>query len=83
MSGNARSCRPRRQQRGLAALPDLLGQASGTNWQRMIEVNVTGAWAVVDAFVPDLIAAAGDRGCADLVTISSVAAQIVLPTREI
>ncbi len=62
------------------ALPDLLGQeASGANWQRMIEVNVTGAWAVVDAFVPDLLAAAGDRGSADLVTVSSVAAQIVLP----
>ncbi|MEU4800625.1 SDR family oxidoreductase [Streptomyces sp. NPDC023327] len=61
------------------ALPDLLGQAAGTNWRRMIEVNVTGAWAVVDAFVPDLLAAAADRGHADLVTISSVAAQTVLP----
>lgn len=61
------------------ALPDLLGQGAGTNWQRMIEVNITGAWAVVDAFVPDLLAAAADRGHADLVTISSVAAHIVLP----
>ncbi|MFF1378486.1 SDR family oxidoreductase [Streptomyces sp. NPDC058308] len=61
------------------ALPDLLGRAAGTNWRRMIEVNVTGAWAVVEAFVPDLLAAAADRGHADLVTVSSAAAQTVLP----
>ncbi|MEV7190962.1 SDR family oxidoreductase [Streptomyces sp. NPDC093510] len=61
------------------ALPDLLGRGAESNWQRMIEVNVTGALAVVTAFTPDLIAAAADRGHADLITISSAAAQTVLP----
>ncbi|AZM57287.1 short-chain dehydrogenase [Streptomyces sp. WAC 01529] len=61
------------------ALPDLLGGAAGDNWQRMIDVNVTGAFAVVETFVPDLLAAAAERGHADLVNISSAAAQSVLP----
>ncbi|MGH4029195.1 SDR family oxidoreductase [Actinomycetota bacterium Odt1-20B] len=61
------------------ALPDLLDGSAGANWQRMIDVNVTGAFAVVEAFVPDLLAAAAERGHADLVNISSVAAQSVLP----
>ncbi|MEV0442549.1 SDR family oxidoreductase [Streptomyces spectabilis] len=60
------------------ALPDLLGQG-GANWRRMIEVNVSGAFAVTEAFVPDLVAAAAERGHADLVTISSAAATSVLP----
>ncbi|MER5302435.1 SDR family oxidoreductase [Streptomyces lasiicapitis] len=61
------------------ALPDLLDGSAGPNWQRMIDVNVTGAFAVVEAFVPDLLAAAAERGHADLVNISSAAAQSVLP----
>ncbi|MFK4071557.1 SDR family oxidoreductase [Streptomyces sp. NPDC029674] len=61
------------------ALPDLLDGSAGTNWQRMIDVNVTGAFAVVETFVPDLLAAAAERGHADLVNISSAAAQTVLP----
>ncbi|MFH8612934.1 SDR family oxidoreductase [Streptomyces sp. NPDC018029] len=63
------------------ALPDVLdGDGSvGTNWRRMIDVNVTGAFAVVEVFVPDMLAAAAERGHADLVNISSVAAQSVLP----
>ncbi|MFD9910531.1 SDR family oxidoreductase [Streptomyces sp. NPDC059063] len=61
------------------ALPDLLGQDGAANWRRMIEVNITGAFAVADAFVPDLVEAAAERGHADLVTISSAAAQTVLP----
>ncbi|GHC67133.1 SDR family oxidoreductase [Streptomyces flavofungini] len=60
------------------ALPDQLDGSAG-NWQRMIDVNVTGAFAVVEAFVPDLLAAAAERGHADLVNISSAAAQSVLP----
>lgn len=60
------------------ALPDQLDGSTG-NWQRMIDVNVTGAFAVVEAFVPDLLAAAAERGHADLVNISSAAAQSVLP----
>ncbi|MGA4841176.1 SDR family oxidoreductase [Streptomyces sp. G45] len=61
------------------ALPDQLGQGGATTWRRMIDVNVTGAFAVADAFVPDLIAAAAERGHADLVTVSSAAAHTVLP----
>ncbi|MGW2227973.1 SDR family oxidoreductase [Streptomyces formicae] len=61
------------------ALPDLLGRGSASNWQRMIEVNVSGALSVVTTFTPDLIEAAADGGLADLVTVSSAAAQVVLP----
>ncbi|MFD0417065.1 SDR family oxidoreductase [Streptomyces sp. NPDC127108] len=61
------------------ALPDQLDGSATGNWQRMIDVNVTGAFAVVEAFVPDLLAAAAERGHADLVNISSAAAQSVLP----
>ncbi|MEU7583539.1 SDR family oxidoreductase [Streptomyces sp. NPDC041068] len=61
------------------ALPDLLDGSAGTNWQRMIDVNVTGAFAVVETFVPDLLAGAAERGHADLVNISSAAAESVLP----
>ncbi|MEU2559051.1 SDR family oxidoreductase [Streptomyces longispororuber] len=60
------------------ALPDHLGRG-GDTWRRMIDVNVGGAFAVIEAFVPDLVAAAAERGHADLVTISSAAADTVLP----
>ncbi|WP_051852865.1 SDR family oxidoreductase [Streptomyces aureocirculatus] len=61
------------------ALPDLLDGSAGGTWQRMIDVNVTGAFAVAEEFVPDLLAAAAERGHADLVNISSAAARTILP----
>jgi NADP-dependent 3-hydroxy acid dehydrogenase YdfG len=47
-------------------------------WQRMIDVNVTGVLDTVRAFIPALLDAA-ERGQADLVTISSIAARERFP----
>jgi NADP-dependent 3-hydroxy acid dehydrogenase YdfG len=48
------------------------------DWQRQIDLNVTGVMNVVGAFVPQLIAAATDGGPADLITTSSIAATRIL-----
>jgi NADP-dependent 3-hydroxy acid dehydrogenase YdfG len=48
------------------------------DWQRQIDLNVTGVMNVVGAFVPQLIAAAADGGPADLITTSSIVATRVL-----
>ncbi len=45
-----------------------------SEFEQTIEVNLTGAVRVVDAFVDPLIAAAAKGGCSDLVNISSVGA---------
>ena len=47
-------------------------------WQRQIDLNVTGVMNVLGAFVPQLIAAAAGGGPADLVTTSSIAATRIL-----
>ncbi|HEY2062758.1 MAG TPA: SDR family oxidoreductase [Amycolatopsis sp.] len=47
-------------------------------WQRQIDLNVTGVMNVLGAFVPQLIAAAAEGGPADLVTTSSIAATRIL-----
>lgn len=48
------------------------------DWQRQIDLNVTGVMNTIGAFVPQLVAAAADGGPADLVTTSSIAATRVL-----
>ncbi|MFH8796811.1 SDR family oxidoreductase [Streptomyces sp. NPDC017941] len=53
------------------ALPDRLDGSAGGTRQRMVDVHVTGAFAVADEFVPDLLATAAERGRADLVDISA------------
>jgi NADP-dependent 3-hydroxy acid dehydrogenase YdfG len=49
------------------------------DWTRMIDTNLTGALRLVNAFTPDLIAAAADGLTADLVNISSIGAHLVFP----
>jgi NADP-dependent 3-hydroxy acid dehydrogenase YdfG len=51
-----------------------IDKAHTDEWERMIDVNVTGVLDTVRAFTPALLAAAED-GPADLVTISSIAAR--------
>ncbi|MFJ9626084.1 SDR family oxidoreductase [Streptomyces sp. NPDC101175] len=49
------------------------------SWREEIALNVTGLTNVVAAFTPQLVRAAAERGVADLVNTSSVAASSVLP----
>ncbi|WP_131736136.1 SDR family oxidoreductase [Actinomadura roseirufa] len=49
-------------------------------WQRQIDINVSGLMNVIGAFVPQLIAAAAEQGVADLVNTSSIGAQNIYPT---
>jgi NADP-dependent 3-hydroxy acid dehydrogenase YdfG len=48
------------------------------DWRRQLDVNVGGVLATVQAFLPALLAAAGD-GTADIVTTSSIAARVRFP----
>ncbi|AUG82144.1 Short-chain dehydrogenase [Kitasatospora sp. MMS16-BH015] len=49
-------------------------------WQRQIDLNISGLMHVIGAFTPQLVAAAAERGVADLVNTSSIAAQSVFPS---
>lgn len=48
------------------------------DWQRQIDLNITGVMNVIGAFVPQLINSAADGKPADLITTSSIAATRVL-----
>jgi NADP-dependent 3-hydroxy acid dehydrogenase YdfG len=48
-------------------------------WQHQIDLNITGLMNSIGAFVPQLIKSAGEKGVADLVSTSSVAAQNIFP----
>ncbi|UQS25357.1 SDR family oxidoreductase [Amycolatopsis thermalba] len=48
------------------------------DWQRQIDLNITGVMNVLAAFVPHLVAAADAGGPADLITTSSIAATRIL-----
>ncbi|RKN39753.1 SDR family oxidoreductase [Streptomyces hoynatensis] len=61
-------------------LPNPLAEARIDEWTRMIDTNLTGVLRIVRAFTPDLLAAAGAGGAADLVTVSSIGAHVVFPT---
>lgn len=50
------------------------------DWQRMIDVNMTGLMNAIGAFVPQLVASAAEKGVADLVNTSSIGAQAVFPS---
>jgi len=49
-------------------------------WQHQIDLNVTGLMNTIGAFLPQLIASAAEKGVADLVNTSSIAAQNIFPT---
>ncbi|MEV7550591.1 SDR family oxidoreductase [Amycolatopsis sp. NPDC089917] len=50
------------------------------DWQRMIDVNMTGLMNAIGAFVPHLVASAKEKGVADLVNTSSIGAQAIFPS---
>ena len=48
-------------------------------WRQQIDINISGLMNAVAAFVPQLIAAADEKGVADLINTSSIAAQNIFP----
>jgi NADP-dependent 3-hydroxy acid dehydrogenase YdfG len=61
-------------------LPGPIGRQPVDEWRRMIDTNLWGALNTIRAFVPALSAAAGERGVADLINVSSVGGKLVFPT---
>jgi NADP-dependent 3-hydroxy acid dehydrogenase YdfG len=60
-------------------LPAPVEELPAEQWQRQIDLNVTGLMNAIGAFVPQLIKAAADKGVADLINTSSIAAQNIFP----
>jgi NADP-dependent 3-hydroxy acid dehydrogenase YdfG len=58
-------------------LPGAIGQQPSKEWETQIDLNVTGAMRVVQAFVPQLEAAAAEGKVVDLINTSSIASQYV------
>ncbi|MFE0459514.1 SDR family oxidoreductase [Kitasatospora sp. NPDC058965] len=61
-------------------LPAPVEELATDQWQRQIDLNISGLMNVIGAFTPHLVAAAAERGVADLVNTSSIAAQNIFPT---
>ncbi|GAA0363394.1 SDR family oxidoreductase [Microbispora corallina] len=60
-------------------LPAPIEELATDQWQRQIDLNVTGLMNVIGAFVPQLVQAAAERGVGDLINNSSIAAQNIYP----
>ena len=60
-------------------LPAPVEELRADQWQHQIDLNITAVMHTIGAVVPQLVAAAGAGGPADLVTISSIAAQNLYP----
>jgi NADP-dependent 3-hydroxy acid dehydrogenase YdfG len=58
-------------------LPGAIGQQAQNEWETQIDLNVTGAMRVIQAFVPQLEAAAAQGQVVDLINTSSIASQYV------
>jgi NADP-dependent 3-hydroxy acid dehydrogenase YdfG len=61
-------------------LPAPVEELRADQWQRQIDLNISGLMNVIGAFTPQLVRAAGERGVADLINTSSSAAQNLYPT---
>ncbi|MEU9315067.1 SDR family oxidoreductase [Streptomyces sp. NPDC048295] len=60
-------------------LPAPIEELATDQWQRQIDLNITGLMNVIGAFVPQLVKAACKDGVADLINTSSIAAQNIFP----
>ncbi|MEV4290650.1 SDR family oxidoreductase [Nonomuraea bangladeshensis] len=60
-------------------LPAPVEELATDQWRHQIDLNITGLMNVIGAFVPQLVKAAAERGVADLVNTSSIAAQNIFP----
>ncbi|MFJ4601319.1 SDR family oxidoreductase [Streptomyces griseoluteus] len=60
-------------------LPAPIEERATDQWQQQVDLNITGLMNVIGAFTPQLVRAARERGVADLVNMSSIAAQNIFP----
>ncbi|WP_329395027.1 SDR family oxidoreductase [Streptomyces melanogenes] len=60
-------------------LPAPIEELATGQWQHQIDLNITGLMNVIGAFTPQLVKAAEERGVADLINTSSIAAQNIFP----
>lgn len=60
-------------------LPSPVDELRFDQWQQQIDLNVAGLMNVIGAFVPQLLKSAADKGVADLINTSSIAAQNIFP----
>lgn len=60
-------------------LPAPIEELATGQWQHQIDLNITGLMNVIGAFTPQLVNAAAERGVADLINTSSIAAQNIFP----
>ncbi|ACU73521.1 short-chain dehydrogenase/reductase SDR [Catenulispora acidiphila DSM 44928] len=60
-------------------LPAPVEELATDQWQHQIDLNISGVMNVIAAFTPQLVASAAQRGVADLINTSSIAAQNIFP----
>jgi NADP-dependent 3-hydroxy acid dehydrogenase YdfG len=60
-------------------LPGVVGQQNFGEWEQQIDLNVTGAMRVIQAFVPQLEEAAASGATVDLINTSSIVSQYIFP----
>ncbi|MPY34253.1 SDR family oxidoreductase [Streptomyces adustus] len=60
-------------------LPAPVEELATDQWQQQIDLNITGLMNAIGAFTPQLVEAAAERGVADLINTSSIAAQNIFP----
>ncbi|MFJ5780394.1 SDR family oxidoreductase [Streptomyces sp. NPDC093094] len=60
-------------------LPAPVEELAADQWKHQIDLNITGLMNAIGAFTPQLVEAAAERGVADLINTSSIAAQNIFP----
>jgi NADP-dependent 3-hydroxy acid dehydrogenase YdfG len=60
-------------------LPAPVEELATEQWRHQIDLNITGLMNAIASFVPQLVEAAAQRGVADLINTSSIAAQNIFP----
>ncbi len=60
-------------------LPAPIDELRFDQWQQQVDLNIAGLMNAIGAFVPQLITSAADKGVADLINTSSIAAQNIFP----
>ncbi|MGW2425285.1 SDR family oxidoreductase [Streptomyces sp. NPDC001709] len=60
-------------------LPAPIEELATDQWRHQIDLNITGLMNAIGAFTPQLVRAAAERGVADLINTSSIAAQNIFP----